>query len=705
MSAPPGRRRLPAARSRKPPRDAGGGANASGRRRRFGIRRAAAGRLAAPWAAAGPVAVGLVAVGLLAAGLLATGLLGGGPVGRGLLGVLGGGPPASVRAQQSPPPVDYRLSFPAPAHRWLAAEVRFDDVGPEPLHVRMSSASPGRYARHEFAKNLIEITFTTAGGAPVEVERRGPAHWVVSGHGGGVHVRYRLFGDRVDGTYLGVDATHAHMNMPATLVWAEGLEERRARVTLQPPDGAAWRAATQLYPTADPLVFTAPNLAYLLDSPIELSDFGLRTFTVPDPSDPTHRPTFRVAVHHAGDSSALDAYAAAVERIVRETVPIFGEFPRFETGTYTFIADYLPAASGDAMEHRNSTVLTANARLERGGGSGLLGSVSHEFFHAWNVERIRPRSLEPFDFTRANVSGALWLAEGFTNYYGALVLQRAGLATLGTTLNRFTRVIDTVTRGPGRAFRSVVEMSRMAPFTDAATAIDPTNFGNTFISYYVWGEAIGLGLDLTLRSRSAGRVTLDDYMRALWERFGAPDGAPGTAAPPGIVTRPYTPADAEAVLGEVAGDAAFAREFFARYIDGREVVDYAALLAEAGILARPVAPGHASLGDLPLGGGMRVARATSYGSPLHEAGIARGDVLVSVDGERVASASAVGRLLRDKRPGDRVTIVFRRLGRERETTATLAADSRVVLVPAEAGDGALTPAQRAFRAAWLGSRQ
>ena len=664
--------------------------NASRLGRRLGIGRAGA---------------GLLAAGLAAAGLLAAGLGGGGPVVRGVIGVIGGGPRPTVLAQPSPAPVDYRLSFPAPAHRWLAAEVRFDDIGEAPLHVRMSSASPGRYAGHEFAKNLIEIAFTTPAGGPAKVDRRGPAHWVVSGHGGGVRVRYRLFGDRVDGTYLGVDATHAHMNMPATLLWAEGLEDRPARITLEPPDGAAWRAATQLYPTADPLVFTAPNLAYLLDSPIELSDFALRTFTVADPVDPGYRPAFRVAVHHAGSASAGKAYAEAVELIVRETVPIFGEFPRFETGAYTFIADYLPSASGDAMEHRNSTVLTASAGLDRD-RTRLLGSVSHEFFHAWNVERIRPRSLEPFDFTRANVSGALWLAEGFTNYYGALVLQRAGLATLGAMLDRFSRVIDTVTRGPGRQFRSVVEMSRMAPFTDAATAIDPTNFANTFISYYVWGEAVGLGLDLTLRTRTGGRVTLDDYMRALWERFGAPDGATSAGVPPGVVTRPYTPADAEAVLGEVAGDAAFAREFFARFIDGREVIDYGPLLAEAGIIARPVAPGRASLGELALGGGVRVARSTAYGSPLYEVGIDRGDVIVSVDGSRVASASAIERLLRDKRPGDRVRLVFRRLGRELEATATLAADPRVELVPAENAAGvSLTPAQRAFREAWLSSRQ
>ena len=698
MTAFGGRRRPSAARPSTPPRGAGGGTNASSGRRGGRIGRPVAGRLPPRLAV-----TGLLAAGLLLAGLLATGLGGGEPVVRGRLGVLGGSPSASALAQASPPPVDYRLSFPAPAQRWLAAEVRFEGLAEDPLHVRMSSASPGRYARHEFAKNLVEIAFTSADGGPVAVDRRGPAHWAVSGHGGGVHVRYRLFGDRVDGTYLGVDATHAHMNMPATLLWAEGLEDRPARITLEPPAGAAWRAATQLYPTGDPLVFTAPNLAYLLDSPIELSDFALREFTVADPSDPVHRPTFRVAVHHLGGASAVDGYAEAVERIVRETVPIFGEFPRFETGAYTFIADYLPSASGDAMEHRNSTVLTANAAIDRD-RTWLLGSVSHEFFHAWNVERIRPRSLEPFDFTRANVSGALWLGEGFTNYYGALVLQRAGLATLGATLDRFTRVIDTVARGPGRRFRSVVEMSRMAPFTDAATAIDPTNFDNTFISYYTWGEAVGLGLDLTLRSRSGGRVTLDDYMRALWERFGAPDGDPGAGVPPGIVTRPYTPADAEAVLGEVADDPAFAREFFARYIEGREVVDYAALLAEAGILARPVAPGRASLGDLRLGGGLRVARPTAYGSPLYEAGIAQDDVIVSVDGSR-PTASTVGRLLRDRRPGDRVAVVFRRQGREMETTATLAADTRVVLVPVEAAGGELTPRQRAFREAWLGSRQ
>ncbi len=602
---------------------------------------------------------------------------------------------------QAPSEVTYLLSFPAPEHRWLAADVRFPNLPAGPLHVRMSSASPGRYARHEFAKNLIEIAFTGANGAAVAVRQREPGHWEVSNHGGVVRVRYRLFGDRVDGTYLGVDSTHAHLNLPATLIWAEGLEDRPARLTLTPPpNGAHWRVATQLFPTADPLVFTAPNRAYLLDSPVEFSPFSLRSFTVPDPATPTYEPTFRVAVHHDAGDVGMTAYTEAIERVVREMVTIFGEFPRFETDTYTFIADYLPSASGDAMEHRNSTVLTAKAGISRPvERAQRLGAAAHEFFHAWNVERIRPRSLEPFDFTAANVSGELWLAEGVTNYYAALVLQRAGLAQLEATLDRFSRVINTATLDPGRQLRSVVEMSRMAPFTDAATAIDPTNFDNTFISYYVWGEAVGLGLDLALRAHSNNRVSLDDYMRALWERF----GRPGDAAP-GVVDRPYTAADAEAVLGAVAGEDTFADDFFARYIDGREVVDYAALLGPAGISVRPVAPGRATLGDVAFNGA-RVVRQTPYGSPLYDAGLDRGDVITFLDTTPVASRSDIEWIVRETDPGERIAVSFRRGEETLHSTITLVPDGQIELVAVEAVGGSLSASQRAFRDRWLGSQQ
>jgi predicted metalloprotease with PDZ domain len=315
-----------------------------------------------------------------------------------------------------------------------------------------------------------------------------------------------------------------------------------------------------------------------MDSPAEFSAFALRTFTV---SDHGRTPVFRVAAHHTGTDAELDSLARDIETIVRETRYVFGEFPAFDANTYTFIADYLTGNDADAMEHRNSTFITSPRPIGTD-RRGHLGSVSHEFCHAWNVERIRPASLEPFNFDDVNMSGELWFAEGFCNYYGSLVLRRGGFMTAAEYARDIGAAIATVISAPGRKMRSAIEMSQLAPFVDGAKTNDRTDFANTFISYYTWGEALGAALDLTLRDRSDGRITLDDYMRALWARFGR-----SADRRPGHVESPYTLADLKAVLAEVSGDSAFAAQFFARYIEGRDVVDYAQLLSRAGFVLRP----------------------------------------------------------------------------------------------------------------------
>ena len=607
------------------------------------------------------------------------------------------------------PAVLYELSFPEPEHRWMQVEMPLGGLPAEPLSLRMSTASPGRYARHAFAKNVFEVQAFDGSGNALDPVRSEMARWEVDGHDGTVRFRYRVFGDRVDGTYLGIDATHAHLNMPASLMWGAGLERRAATVRFDPPAGRDWQVATQLYPTVDPLTFTAPNLQYLLDSPAEFSRFAERAFTVADPADPDHTPTFRVALHHEGSESELDRFAVDVARIVRETVTVFGEFPAFETGRYTFIADYRPTASSDAMEHRNSTVLSSQGSL-RMQHRRLLGSVSHEFFHVWNVERIRPRSLEPFDFEEVNPSGELWLAEGFTNYYGSLILQRAGLAALPDTLGRFVSAIDTVRLGPGRRFRSAVDMSRLAPFTDAASAIDRTNWDNFFISYYTWGETLGLGLDLLLRARGAdgtagddaSTLTLDDYMRFLWERFGRAGGVA-----PGVVDRPYTLADARAALAELTNDQIFADDFFDRYVEGHDVIDYAPLLERAGLVLQPLAPGRTWLGAPRLrfdGGGARITAPVRFGSPLYDAGVERDDVLVSIDGQNLSSSSRLATVLEDVGTGEPVTLVYARRGETTTARLTVAADPTLQLVPLEQLGRRPTPAQERFRNDWLGSK-
>jgi predicted metalloprotease with PDZ domain len=230
----------------------------------------------------------------------------------------------------------------------------------------------------------------------------------------------------VDGTYLAIDRRHAHINMPAAFIFDLDRQDRPIRVTFVRPDGLDWRVATQLYATSDPLTFTAPNLQYFMDSPVEFSSFLTSTFTIADSRGASYPPaTFRVVVHARGAQPEVDDLARLVERLVREERAVYGEFPRFEPGTYTFLLDYLSDDDGDGMEHRNSTVITsgdAGAIASPEARVRAMNTISHEFFHAWNIERIRPAGLEPFDFTRANITCCLWLGEGFTQYYGTLLL-------------------------------------------------------------------------------------------------------------------------------------------------------------------------------------------------------------------------------------------------------------------------------------------
>lgn len=592
-------------------------------------------------------------------------------------------------------PVSYTLTFPEPHHRWMQVEIDLRDALPSPLDLQMSRSSPGRYALHEFAKNVFDVTVMGADGRELAVTRPNPHQWRVETPGQAVRVRYRIYGDRVDGTYLSVDSTHAHINMPAALMWVRGLEERAATVRFERPEGATWRVATQLMPGPDELTFTAPNLQYLMDSPSEFGDFALRTFTV---SDGRATPTIRLALHHDGTEAELDAFTADVEKMVRASRTVFGEYAPFENNTYTFIADYLPWANGDGMEHRNSTILTSNGSL-RTRRADLLGTVSHEFFHSWNVERIRPRTLEPFNFAEANMTGELWLAEGFTNYYGPLILRRAGLMSDADFAAEMGAQINTVLTAPGRQVRTLEEMSRFAPFVDAAAAIDRTNFDNTFISYYTWGASVGIGLDLELRQRSNGEVTLDHVMRRLWEEFGKPGGHA-----PGYVARPYTRDDFRDTLAAVSGDRAFADDFVARYIQGHEVVDYARLLAQAGFVLRPVNPNAGFIGQLRLQdapGGVRVVAAAPFESPAYAAGLDRDDLIVSFDGRPVRSAAELDGFVRGQRAGAAVPIVFERRGRRVTGTVTIAADPRQEMVTAEAAGQSLTAAQRRFREAWF----
>ena len=583
-------------------------------------------------------------------------------------------------------PVEYEVSFNNAVHHEARISVTWRDIGDAPLQMRMSRSSPGRYAIHEFAKNVYQVSVVDGRGNPLTVTRPSPYQWDVAGHDGTVTVSYTLYADRAGGTYSGIDLTHAHLNVPATFMWARGFDDRPVIVTFRPQD-ESWKVATQLAPTDDAFVFSAPDLQYFMDSPAELSDFSKRSWDI-ESSGKTY--TIRLVVHHDGTEEDVDTFLEKSKKVVDALIDVFGELPDFDYGTYTFIADYLPHVSGDGMEHRNSTILANTQSLNQADFS-QLGTVSHEFVHAWNAERIRSHRLEPFNFEQANMSLNLWFMEGFTSYYGPLAIRRAGESTIREYAETISSSINTVSFAPGRSFASSQGMSIQAPFVDAATSIDPTNFSNTFISYYTYGAAIGLALDLTLRERFDG-VTLDTLMQRVWQVHGKTEV-------------PYTTDDLRNALAQVTNDERFANEFFSSYITGQELPDYESLLGKAGMWLRKANEGDASVGPVSLefeGRAALIENNTIIGSPLYKAGLDRGDQIIAIDRLKINNQGQWEHAMGRYEPGETATIRFIQRGTERAAELTFDEDNELEVVTYEAADMEVSDAQLAFRHSWIG---
>ncbi|MGB6500489.1 MAG: PDZ domain-containing protein [Thermoplasmata archaeon] len=592
------------------------------------------------------------------------------------------------------PVIAYEISFPNIVHHEAEVKAVFTSVPPGTLHTRMARSSTGRYALHEFAKNVYSFKAVDSKGRELTVTRPDPYGWDVSGHDGTVTVTYTLFADRADGTYPGFAAVQAHIQPPATFIYARGLEHRPVSVTIHRPN-PAWTIATQLVPTSDPERFTGPSMQYLFDSPTHVGAIQWREWTE---TSGGRTLKFRAAVDDPAPAATIDEYADGAKKIVQEAAAVFGEFPAYDFGTYTFVACYRPSCNGDGMEHRNSTSVTGNTSM---GFSALreLSTVAHEFFHSWNVKRIRPATLEPFDYDRANMSGELWIAEGFTQYYGPLLEARSGVTQAGAFVHGLSGIVNTVTNAPGRRFYGPIGMSQQAPFTDAAVSIDPQNRANIFISYYTYGAGIALAIDLSLRSR--GGHTLDDFMRTMWKNQGKPE-------------IPYTLDDARRALATASGDSAWAWDFWKHYIAGHELPDYPKLLANAGLLVRKAQAGAGWIGDFQGGGRgatnpnilpLTITVPVLIGTPLYGAGLERGDRIVALDGKTLTADADLHAAIAAHKPGDKVTIAYEGLAGHRETTLTIAENPALQVVAFEEAGMNPTDQQLAFRAKWLSTRQ
>ncbi|MFD1315812.1 M61 family metallopeptidase [Namhaeicola litoreus] len=548
----------------------------------------------------------------------------------------------------------YQISFENAKHHEAHIQIEFDQITDSIFELRMSRTSPGRYAIHEFAKNVYDVFAFNENGDTLKIVRPNPHQWNILNPSKKILVHYKLFADRADGTFSQINEGHAHLNIPATFMFAPKRMSEPLKVDIVPRVDLKWQIATQLKPIAENLFF-APNVQYFMDSPIELSNFTKRSFEI-DSNGKDY--TINFILHHNGTEIETDTYFEQVKKIVAQEMLVFGELPNFDFNEYYFLACYLPYVSGDGMEHRNSTILTDIESLSEGGMKNNIGTVAHEFFHSWNVERIRPRSLEPFDFTDANMSGELWFAEGFTTYYTNLILCRAGIITDKQYVEGLARTFNYVWNSPGTDFFNPIEMSYQASFVDAATFLDPTSRHNTFISYYSYGSVLGLALDLSLRETFKEK-NLDGFMALTYQKYGKKE-------------IPYTITDLEETLCEYTNED-FGKSFFKHFIYDSKMPDYKTLFRSVGVNLSQDNSEKIFLGaDLEWKNGKLIL--SSYpvkNSPFYNAGLTNGDILISINRKDVFKDFF------DKyqfKPQDKLNIVFKRYGVRKETEIITASD-------------------------------
>ena len=600
--------------------------------------------------------------------------------------------------------INYRLAMSQPSSHLfeVAIEVEVDPNSTalaDSLEFQMPKWSPGRYAVFDFAKNVQE--FRAFGGICPRVNipcnlpnfpvtRVDDQTWRVSiGSTRSTTITYKVFGNDLSGTFSQLDSRHANFNGGNLFMYVVNHKPDPVTLSIDPPKG--WRIVNGRMDKRDQREWRFPNWDVMIDTPTEIApDWTEDNFTVDGKQ-------YHVMVHSLGkEGGKRGQLVSGIEKIVRAETAMWGP-PEFDS--YTFLIHFAnDGHSGDGMEHLTSTqIIMPGALGDPGQLEEALATASHEFFHVWNVKRLRPIELGPWDFTRPANTRGLWIAEGITNYYGHLMQRRAGLSTDTQFFKKLTDQISDVDNSPGSKLMSAEDSSLSAPFIDDAPHAQQTNLSNTSISYYPKGEIVGVVLDLLIRGKTKGKGSLDEVMRRMYQEF----YLNSPTATYYLRGRGYRNEDFFRVASEVAGEDL--SDFFKRYVRSVEPPPYEEAFAQVGLRFIRTARGPVTVGitaDEEEKTNFRIAEVRPN-SPAAAAGLEDGDVIALFGGTKLTPANLLRTVSRYK-PGDRVPLVVQRDAKTLRPTLTMG-PPQLFDFKIEEDPGASAEA-KALRAAWLSGK-
>ncbi|MDA4114515.1 MAG: PDZ domain-containing protein [Thaumarchaeota archaeon] len=516
------------------------------------------------------------------------------------------------------------------------------------MKLAMPVWTPGSYLVREFARNVLELDVVDGSGNEVHAQKEAKDSWGVELRGSDkLVVTYRVYAFRHNTNQSYLDSDHAIINGASVFLYLGGHQSHPVTVEIVPHPG--WKVVTTgLEPlTQGGWTFAAPNYDVLIDSPIEVGNQHVHSFEVQ-------------GVKHEVSIFApkpIDeaTFVADIKKIVEHTIPIYGEVPY---PRYVFLVDFTDQGY-DGLEHLNSTHCIASYYMMEPPGEyrQMLSLFSHEFFHAWNVKRMRPKALGPFDYSVENYTKSLWIAEGLTSYYEDIILRRAGIVSVPEYLDFLCGDINQIKSFPSSRWQSPQESS-----FDAWIKFyrQDENTPNVSASYYRQGAVVGTLLDLEIRRSTGSGKTLDDVLRTIY-RETYREG------------RGFTDEEFELACSEISHGST--DEIFSRYVRGRDEIDFQRYLGYAGLMMQPKTTFEVSEGFLGVkvkpSPGLTVTHRL-FGSPAEVADISAGDEIIAVDGLRM-DGPKLSFYIANRRPGSEVSVIFAREGVIRQTTARLTA--------------------------------
>lgn len=571
--------------------------------------------------------------------------------------------------------IHYTIAMPQPTNHRFQLEIEVQGWKQEGAKLVLPAWTPGSYLLREFSRHVENVRAESLDGAPLLTQRVSKGTWHVGTRGAGFRVRYEVYANELTVRTSHLDATHGYFNGANVFMYLDGHKQHRVTLAIEEPEG--WHSSIAL-PRTDQGDFEAASYDLLVDSPGEVGTHRVLRF------EALGKP-HEIALWGRGNEDET-ALVRDLKYIVEGVARLFDSEVPYER--YLFIV-HLGDRVGGGLEHLNSTTLAADrwTFAPRGEYEKFLRLASHEFFHVWNVKRIRPNNLGPFDYTQEAYTSLLWVMEGFTTYYDVLLLHRAGLISAQRCLQTYAERILTYWQQPGRHVQSLEESSMTAWIKFYR---QDENYVNSGISYYLKGSLVALLLDLHLRAISHNQHSLDDVMRQLWEEYGRADI--------GFTVDEFFDAMESASQMDLS-------TYIERFVRGVEELPLAEGLAQAGLelIATRKSDSPKVWTGLLLKDEAEglVVKNVLRDSPSEAGGLMARDRLLALDGYEIRDESFLTARLRERAPGDTVTFHLFRQGLllDKQVTLAAAAPDHVTLRPRPDA----TPLQHQILESWLGT--